>query len=161
MFGRRGIWGGLLLTVLVLVLVGGAAFMAYQAGFANGAIAEGTILGESLDPGEGNKLHYRGFYPLGGFGFGRLLFGFFFLLLFFGVLKRLLFFPFWMRYAGRRGMKGWKGGPWHEHWEDDDEEVDDDASSSKKKRKENLIPTAHNDPEICILSGSLLLNFWK
>lgn len=130
-------WGGLLVTMLVLVFVGGAAFMAYQAGFANGAIAEGIVPGEGFDPGEGNYPPYRGYYPLAGFGFfgfGRLLFGLFFFFLFFGVIRRLLFFPYWMRNGGRRGMRGWKGGPWHDHW-DDDEEEDEDSSPPKKKEK--------------------------
>jgi len=133
-----GIWGGLLVTMLILVFVGGAAFMAYQAGFANGALAEGITIGEGVELGEGNYLPYRGYHPYGGFGFfgiGRLLFGLFAFFLFFGIVKRLLFFPFWMRYGGRRGMKGWRGGPWQEHWEGDEEDDDDESTPKKKEKK--------------------------
>jgi len=135
---RKGFWGGLLVAMLVLVFVGGAAFMAYQAGFANGAIAEGITIGEGVELGEGDYLRHRGFYPMAGFGFfgiGRLLFGLFAFFLFFGIVRRLLFFPYWMRNGGRRGMKGWKGGPWQGHWEDDEEEDDDESTPKKKEKK--------------------------
>jgi len=133
MFRTRNVWGTVLGTLLILMIVGGGAYMAYQAGFAQGAISEGLFAPGSLSTAEGEQIVHRGYYPHWGFGFfgiGRLFFGFFFFFIFFGFLKRLLFFPMWGWRGRGYGPHRWKG-PWGYGPEDEGKEEEEVPSTDK------------------------------
>jgi hypothetical protein len=131
---NRSFIGALLGTILLVAVIGGAAYMAYQAGFANGALADGAALSGTLTTADGETVITRGYHPYWGhgfFGIGRLFFGFFFFMLFFGVLKRMIFFP--MMWAGRGrgyGPGRWKG-PWGYDHPDEENESAEDAPPEK------------------------------
>ena len=128
---RRGGWiGGLLLVLLAVIVMGGGAYLAYQAGFADGAVAEGLIPAEGLESTAPRYYHpYPGF---GFFGIGRFFFGLLIFFLCFGFIKRLFFFPLWWGWRGLRhgrGPWGWKGmHPWVD--EDRSDEPDSDQETA-------------------------------
>lgn len=129
---NRSIWGMLLGTLLILLVLGGGAYMAYQAGFADGAIAEG-IAAPALTTADGDQIVYRGYYPHWGFGFfgiGRLFFGLLFFFLFFGLIKRLLFFPMWAGRGRGYGPRHWKG-PWGYGPEDEEGDANEEPPAGK------------------------------
>jgi hypothetical protein len=121
-----------------LILIGllvASGYAVYQAGFAQGAVAQ-------LPPGDavGRVAPYPyphyGFYPFFGFGLFFKIAIFFFLFFF---VSRLLMFGAWALMGGPRG-KYWRRGWGHHpgwHWHDDegkeeDPEADDERSAEHK-----------------------------
>jgi hypothetical protein len=123
---------GLIGALLLIGLMAGGGYMAYQAGFAQGTAQAPEIaqaISQAAESGQGAPIqplygygygprglwgypHHIGFFPLGG-----ILGGLFFLFLFFGLLRMIFFRPWhmgWGHYGPWRGSQGgpWGGPPW-------------------------------------------------
>lgn len=107
---------GIVLTLLLVGLVAGAAFTAYNAGVAQGMVATGKLV---VPSGDGSVAPAAPFYPPygffrpygfhpfgGGFGFLGCLVPLFFIFLIFAAF-RFAFRPHWGRGWGGPGMRGW------------------------------------------------------
>lgn len=110
---------GVLLGLVLIAVVAGASWYAYNVGLAQGVMSGATFVAPPVDgsvqpvtPSTVPFHFYRGFGWGHPFGFGFGLFGclvpiFFFLLVF--ALFRLLFRPHWGGGWGRGGWKGYDG----------------------------------------------------
>lgn len=107
---------GIVLTLLLVGVVAGAALTAYNAGVAQGMVTSGKLV---VPSGDGSVAPAAPFYPPFAFGrpFGYRPFGFgfglfgclvplFFIFLVFGLL-RLVFRPRWGYGWGGPGRRGW------------------------------------------------------
>jgi hypothetical protein len=103
---RGGFVRGLLVAILLLALVGGAAYYAYGAGVAQGLLDSGKLAAPAAPMA---PYPYYGLHPFG-FGFGVLgcIFPLLFFLLFFGLLRGI-----------RGAWRGqWGDGMHRGHWGD-------------------------------------------
>jgi hypothetical protein len=100
-------------VLILLSLIGGAGYMAYSAGVAQG-IAQAPEVAEAIQQQGVPVAPMAGYGYPHGFGyhhfnpFGAICFSIFFLFLFFGLLK-MIFFRSWHH-------GGWRG-PWGRKWE--------------------------------------------
>ncbi len=149
MFRKKSVFGVLMTFLVILVLIAGG-FALFRLGFAQG-YSSGIIT-----EGDGGALAYpdgfqRGFghpyaYPMGFFGFGRLIGLFFFiglLFMIFGGIRRMFWCRPW-RFAGGPDSEKWK--EWYRHhpaahkwgpppWAGDEKpaDIDDEADEASEE----------------------------
>jgi hypothetical protein len=95
---RGGLVRGLLVAILLIVAIGGAAYYAYCAGMAQGLMDSGKLVAPATGAAPIAPLRYYGrfIHPFG-FGFGALgcVFPVLFLFLFMGLLRGVFFHRHW------------------------------------------------------------------
>jgi len=110
---RGGFIRGLFVAILLIAIIGGAAYFAYGAGVAQG-LTDGR--GGVTPPLQIAPYPYYGMHPFG-FGFGAIgcFFPFLFILLFFALMRGLLFRGHW-GHGMHRGPWGDGVPPKFEEW---------------------------------------------
>ena len=104
---RGGFFRGLLIAILLIAVVGGAAYYAYGAGVAQGLMEGGKLVAPAPATGIAPYPYYGPFFHPFGFGLGAIgcIFPFLFFLLFFALVRTFLW----------RGH--WGHGMHHGHWD--------------------------------------------
>ena len=90
---RGGFIRGLFIAILLIAVIGGAAYYAYGAGVAQGLVDSGKLVAPAAPIA---PYPYYGMHPFG-FGFGALgcIFPFLFILLLFALLRGIFFRGHW------------------------------------------------------------------
>jgi hypothetical protein len=124
-------------TLVALLLISAAAFMAYRVGFNQGALAGENINWQQIpEPGVNRGI----FFP--GVGIINVLIALLFFGLVVGMLRRIFFFPHW-RYCGPHGFhrhmseKEWRymHHPFWDAWVVDEDEPGEDEAKQEKDKK--------------------------
>ena len=136
-YSKSKFWFSLIGAILLIAVIIGGGYMAYRAGFNQGAISEiaGDVEWTFEDAPFFHPYKHMGRSP----SFGGIFFGILFFFLVIGLIKRLFFIPPWgyarhMPPGMKYGSRAWKRHYWGNWDEDEDEEAEGLSGKDDKKK---------------------------